>query len=80
MFKVESGEARVPADFCSDRLHDHFIDRKHGGIPVKTPAVLTATTTGGAGSFAVGTTPVAVDDSLTALLAPPPDPPSDMPR
>ncbi|EPB79061.1 hypothetical protein ANCCEY_01814 [Ancylostoma ceylanicum] len=79
VFKVESGEARVPADFCSDRLHDHFIDRKHGGIPVKTPAVLTATTTGGAGSFGVGTTPVAVDDSLTALLAPPPDPPSDMP-
>uniref|UniRef100_A0A1I7XPA4 SPOC domain-containing protein n=1 Tax=Heterorhabditis bacteriophora TaxID=37862 RepID=A0A1I7XPA4_HETBA len=38
VFKVESGEARVPADFCSDRLHDHFIDRKHGGNPVLSTA------------------------------------------
>ncbi|KAK6735426.1 hypothetical protein RB195_018566 [Necator americanus] len=62
VFKVESGEARVPADFCSDRLHDHFIDRKHGSV----------------GPFILGTASLTVDDSLTALLAPPPDPPSDM--
>ena len=70
----------MPADFCSDRLHDHFIDRKHGGIPVKTPASLTGVSTTGVGSFAVNAVPLAVDDSLTTLLAPPPDPPSDMPR
>ncbi|VDK45091.1 unnamed protein product [Cylicostephanus goldi] len=79
VFKVESGEARVPADFCSDRLHDHFIDRKHGGIPVKTPTPLTGVTTNSVSSFATGAVPVAIEDSLTALLAPPPDPPSDMP-
>ncbi|KAK5966954.1 RRM domain-containing protein [Trichostrongylus colubriformis] len=79
VFKVESGEARVPADFCSDRLHDHFIDRKHGGIPVKTPTSIPPTPTAGSGCIPVGASSVPDDDSLTALLAPPPDPPSDMP-
>ncbi|KAK6061314.1 hypothetical protein COOONC_01025, partial [Cooperia oncophora] len=79
VFKVESGEARVPADFCSDRLHDHFIDRKHGGIPVKNPVSLPTTPTIGSGCISVGGSTVQDDDSLTALLAPPPDPPSDMP-
>ncbi|KAE9420809.1 hypothetical protein Angca_003979, partial [Angiostrongylus cantonensis] len=77
VFKVESGEARVPADFCSDRLHDHFIDRKHGGVPVKIQASSTACTAS-ADYIAVSTPTVQVDDSLTAFLAPPPDPPSDM--
>ncbi|VDM62234.1 unnamed protein product [Angiostrongylus costaricensis] len=77
VFKVESGEARVPADFCSDRLHDHFIDRKHGGVPVKTQVSSTACTTS-ADYIAVSTPAIQVDDSLTAFLAPPPDPPSDM--
>ncbi|PIO62032.1 hypothetical protein TELCIR_16426 [Teladorsagia circumcincta] len=80
VFKVESGEARVPADFCSDRLHDHFIDRKHGGIPVKNPVSLPTTPTIGSGCISVGGSSVQDEDSLTALLAPPPDPPSDMPR
>ncbi|KAJ1347276.1 hypothetical protein KIN20_002298 [Parelaphostrongylus tenuis] len=76
VFKVESGEARVPADFCSDRLHDHFIDRKHGGLPVKTQ---TASTASAVGDFIPLSTPtVQVDDPVTAFLAPPPDPPSDM--
>ncbi|KAK6009034.1 SPOC domain protein [Ostertagia ostertagi] len=79
VFKVESGEARVPADFCSDRLHDHFIDRKHGGIPVKNPVSLPTTPTIGSGCISVGGSSVQDEDSLTALLAPPPDPPSDMP-
>ncbi|ETN80918.1 hypothetical protein NECAME_08882, partial [Necator americanus] len=78
VFKVESGEARVPADFCSDRLHDHFIDRKHGSIPVKISTSVTGITAGSVGPFILGTASLAVDDSLTALLAPPPDPPSDM--
>ncbi|CAJ0945797.1 unnamed protein product, partial [Mesorhabditis belari] len=35
-FKDGSGEARVPADFCSDRLHDFFIDRKHSQLRSST--------------------------------------------
>ncbi|KJH50420.1 hypothetical protein DICVIV_03431, partial [Dictyocaulus viviparus] len=72
VFKVESGEARVPADFCSDRLHDHFIDRKHGtSVKIPTSAVSSS-------CVAIGTPAIQSDDPLTTFLAPPPDPPTDM--
>ncbi|VDM37512.1 unnamed protein product [Toxocara canis] len=73
----EKRDVHVPVDYCSEKLHDYFVDRKFRGDKESAASDLNGASAFGGSS---ATTAVA---STSSLLAPPPDPPShlrDMPR
>uniref|UniRef100_A0A7I4K5N0 Msx2-interacting protein n=1 Tax=Brugia malayi TaxID=6279 RepID=A0A7I4K5N0_BRUMA len=76
----EKKDVHVPVDYCSEKLHDYFVDRKFRGESGNAPVNSTgpssyagnnATACSSGGSVVAST-------STSSLLAPPPDPPSHL--
>uniref|UniRef100_A0A0R3RGC1 SPOC domain-containing protein n=1 Tax=Elaeophora elaphi TaxID=1147741 RepID=A0A0R3RGC1_9BILA len=74
----EKKDVHVPVDYCSEKLHDYFVDRKFRGESGN--ALLNGT---GSSSYAGNSTLACSSSgsavaSTSSLLAPPPDPPSHL--
>uniref|UniRef100_A0A915BDJ7 Msx2-interacting protein n=1 Tax=Parascaris univalens TaxID=6257 RepID=A0A915BDJ7_PARUN len=73
----EKRDVHVPVDYCSEKLHDYFVDRKFRGDKESAASDLNGTSSFGTSSATSAVAPT------SSLLAPPPDPPShlrDIPR
>ncbi|EJD74291.1 hypothetical protein LOAG_18374 [Loa loa] len=76
----EKKDVHVPVDYCSEKLHDYFVDRKFRGesgnalVNGNGPGSCTGNSTlaCSSGGLAIAST------SASSLLAPPPDPPSHL--
>uniref|UniRef100_A0A183HAY2 RRM domain-containing protein n=1 Tax=Onchocerca flexuosa TaxID=387005 RepID=A0A183HAY2_9BILA len=75
----EKKDVHVPVDYCSEKLHDYFVDRKFRGE--------SGISLNGAGSDSYGSSSTSIcsnsglaiaSTSTSSLLAPPPDPPSHL--
>uniref|UniRef100_A0A915Q4P4 RRM domain-containing protein n=1 Tax=Setaria digitata TaxID=48799 RepID=A0A915Q4P4_9BILA len=76
----EKKDVHVPVDYCSEKLHDYFVDRKfrgESGSAFMNGTGSSSYASGSAPAFSTGSSGIA-SASTSSLLAPPPDPPSHL--